>query len=1014
MALVGSLVVSLSATTDDFTRGMAQAQKTLKDTQTAVVSFQGTLHGLESAMVGFAARVVSVAAIGRALEGIIATGAKMETLTMAFTQLTGSSQAGAAAMEVVREKADQLGFNVLALTESYKNLIAASRDTILSGNDTADIFRAIVNASRTLQLSTEETQQALATMEQAMSRGFLTAQQLHRGFNALPGMLLALQRGLGLSTEELNRMAKEGGLLADLVLPRLARQLELELGSKADTSAQTLTASVERLKNAITEMSASIAESGLLKWLASAAEGANTLIRTFNEKPAGRTLPAQLERDLAGLPAGMDVTRAGSYQELVRLADKRREAERDVMESQQRLQAAQAIIDNVTQRLADPNLGIMGNIRANLQGIGASQSRSDETLKLQQLQERLERINAVYQETLAQFKTEVAQLPQIVQGPTVVPPTLDPKQYEDAIRLQKVLAKAFAEFDALAAESERRIALEPESKAEVLRQLLSEQQKKLQQIQGILAAPYNQGLLPLLGSQPGSMRTSTLAPGAFPGVSADRLNAALPLIEQYAPQYGLDPALVAAVAYRESRFNPSAVSPAGAQGLMQLMPGTAAGLGVTNSFDLQQNLLGGMQYLQQLMAQFNGDVQQALAAYNAGPRRVLEAGGIPQIPETQRYVRDVQATMAQLQTQGPGMVETVTRGTAGPGIAAVRDDMERLRATIAATQKGMAELANQDVFAKLLTQLQADFDRLSQFPEEFEMSQYERLNAAAATAQRVRELFARDASAARTLLAQEITAWQEILGAETARTSLRDLRQQQQQQVDGIISGLIQEKQELSMTSAELLQYRMESLNAADADVKRAVELQNTNKQLRAAGQLADFVTNTFVDLTTGSKQSFAEIARNFERMVLSMIIDTTELKKQLAGLFGKGLNAAGNILTGLLGGGTTGVGLYGTGTDASGALSAADVNAQPYGYGLEARASGGPVLAGHDYTVGEYGPERLRMYGNGGQVTPMGRSGGITVNFNISTPDAGSFQRSRGQWDQQILQVLQRAQRST
>lgn len=109
------------------------------------------------------------------------------------------------------------------------------------------------------------------------------------------------------------------------------------------------------------------------------------------------------------------------------------------------------------------------------------------------------------------------------------------------------------------------------------------------------------------------------------------------IIDEAASEFGVDPDFVRAVIKQESGWKPKAVSPAGAQGLMQLMPKTAKGLGVTDSFDIRQNIRGGTKLLGQLLQSYNGDMEKALAAYNAGPVRAnQDRSKWPK--ETKRYV----------------------------------------------------------------------------------------------------------------------------------------------------------------------------------------------------------------------------------------------------------------------------------------------------------------------------------------------------------------------------------------
>src|SRR5579863_9062685 len=142
------------------------------------------------------------------------------------------------------------------------------------------------------------------------------------------------------------------------------------------------------------------------------------------------------------------------------------------------------------------------------------------------------------------------------------------------------------------------------------------------------------------------------APGAEAGAAIGAIDAPAmvppaqiyALVNSNATTMQVDPALVKAIIANESGFNANATSKVGAQGLMQLMPETAAGLGVTNSYDPAQNVMGGTKYIKGLLDRFNGDVKLAVAAYNAGPNAVEKYGGVPPYAETQNYVQNVLAS----------------------------------------------------------------------------------------------------------------------------------------------------------------------------------------------------------------------------------------------------------------------------------------------------------------------------------------------------------------------------------
>ena len=155
---------------------------------------------------------------------------------------------------------------------------------------------------------------------------------------------------------------------------------------------------------------------------------------------------------------------------------------------------------------------------------------------------------------------------------------------------------------------------------------------------GTQGASFQQQLAEAQGAAPAGGATAAqgyTGPGAKTPYAAQ--------IDAAAAKYNLDPNLLRGLIRAESNFNPRAGSPAGAQGLTQLMPGTARSLGVTNAFDPAQAIDGGAKYLRQQLDRFGGDPRKALAAYNAGPGAVQRHGGVPPYAETQNYVRRVLA-----------------------------------------------------------------------------------------------------------------------------------------------------------------------------------------------------------------------------------------------------------------------------------------------------------------------------------------------------------------------------------
>ena len=168
--------------------------------------------------------------------------------------------------------------------------------------------------------------------------------------------------------------------------------------------------------------------------------------------------------------------------------------------------------------------------------------------------------------------------------------------------------------------------------------------------------------------QPRAAVSTAIPAHSVPALSAPALHQ---VVDSASAAYHLDPDLVNSVIHAESGFNSHAVSPKGARGLMQLMPGTANQLGVNDAFDPQSNVTGGSRYLRELLERYNFDLVKALAAYNAGPERVEQYRGVPPFHETQAYVARIvheynQKKIAQEKEAKQKQVASKTRSAVHP------------------------------------------------------------------------------------------------------------------------------------------------------------------------------------------------------------------------------------------------------------------------------------------------------------------------------------------------------------
>lgn len=266
--------------------GMDRASRSARRANTEVRGAARGFSLLKGAVAGLGFAIIA-REIVQVVDGIKDVGIAYEALDRRAKFATGSVAAGTRELAFVRAEADRLGLSFQAAAQGYTSLGAAARGTIVEGQGTREIFLAVSEAAAVLELTTEKTSRVFTAFEQIISKGKVSAEELRQQLgDALPGAVQTFARALGISTAELDRRLEQGQVgLRDLL--KFVEQIREDFEADVPAATERSAASFARLGNAIEELQASIARSGLLEFLADAADLATRLVNLLGELGQG-------------------------------------------------------------------------------------------------------------------------------------------------------------------------------------------------------------------------------------------------------------------------------------------------------------------------------------------------------------------------------------------------------------------------------------------------------------------------------------------------------------------------------------------------------------------------------------------------------------------------------------------------------------------------------------------------------------------------------------------------------
>jgi len=273
-----------------------QISITAKDsTAAAFASADQNLSGLSSTALkvtgALAAVGVSVAGVVSAVKGVADATIQFQQFTSTLQVGTGSAKGAADALSFVRSESQRLGLDLATAADQFGKLTAASKGTALEGKATRDIFTSVAQAAAALGLSAEQTGGSLLAIQQIISKGTVSAEELRGQLGErLPGAFQIAARAIGVTTQELDKLLRTGSVTAEQLLPALSRELDKTFGSQSEQAAKGLTAQINRMNTAIFDLKIAVGESGLINFLSSGIELATKLANALTGVFGGQKL----------------------------------------------------------------------------------------------------------------------------------------------------------------------------------------------------------------------------------------------------------------------------------------------------------------------------------------------------------------------------------------------------------------------------------------------------------------------------------------------------------------------------------------------------------------------------------------------------------------------------------------------------------------------------------------------------------------------------------------------------